>query len=160
LIDTDPTELLEGPRLARKIPEVLNYEEVQAILGAIDLSEAHGQRNRAMIETLYACGLRVSELINLKISNLYLDINFVKVVGKNNKERIVPIGDEAIKHIGFYKTHVRDQQTNINPDHANFLFLNRRGKKLSRVMVFMIIKDLVNSHFSPLFCYTPHRRWR
>jgi len=142
LIDTDPTELIEGPRLARKIPEVLHYDEIQAIIGAIDMSLAHGMRNRAMIETLYACGLRVSELINLKISNLFFDVNFIKVVGKNNKERIVPIGDEAIKHILFYKNHVRALQKTIDPEHGNFLFLNRRGKKLSRVMVFMIIKDL------------------
>ena len=142
LIENDPTNLLEGPRLMRKIPEVLNYEEIQTMLSAIDLSHPHGVRNRAMLETLYACGLRVSELINLKLSNLYLDIGFIKVLGKGNKERIVPIGEEAARHIGLYLEGVRRSQTNIHPDHANVLFLNRRGKKLSRVMVFMVVKEL------------------
>lgn len=142
IVKDDPTELLEGPRLSRKIPEVLSYEEIQAMLAAIDLSYPHGVRNRAMLETLYACGLRVSELINLRLSNLYLDIGFVKVVGKGNKERIIPIGEEAIKHIGYYIEGVRRSMMNIHPDHINFLFLNRRGKKLSRVMVFLIIKEL------------------
>lgn len=142
IVREDPTELLEGPRLSRKIPEVLTYEEIQAMLGAIDLSYAHGVRNKAMLETLYACGLRVSELINLRLSNLYLDIGFVKVIGKGNKERIIPIGEEAIKHIGFYLNGIRRSMMNIHPDHINFLFLNRRGKKLSRVMIFMIIKEL------------------
>ncbi|MEM1320179.1 MAG: site-specific tyrosine recombinase XerD [Bacteroidota bacterium] len=141
LTDTDPTELLEGPRLQRKIPEVLSYEEVSKILAAIDLSEPQGTRNRAMLETLYACGLRVSELTDLRISNLYLDINFIKVIGKNNKERIVPIGEEAVKHIQLYQEAVRRTQENMHPDHENILFLNRRGKKLSRVMVFNIVKQ-------------------
>ena len=142
LIDHDPTLLLEGPRLKQKIPEVLNYDEISKILDAIDLSEPHGTRNRAMLETLYACGLRVSELINLKISNLFFDIGFVKVIGKNDKERIVPIGESAIKHIELYIDGVRKPQRNIHPDHSDCLFLNRRGKKLSRVMVFMIVKSL------------------
>lgn len=141
LIHTDPTELLEGPRLARKIPEVLSYEEIQAILATIDLSEAHGLRNRAMLETLYASGLRVSELIDLRLSNLFLDIGFIKVVGKGDKERIVPIGEEAIKQIRFYQEGVRRLQTNIHKDAENILFLNRRGKRLTRVMVFMIVKE-------------------
>jgi len=143
LTDFAPTDLLEGPRLERKIPEVLSVEEVMAVLGAIDLSHAHGVRNRAMLETLYACGLRVSELINLKMTNLYQDIGFVKVIGKNNKERIVPIGENALKHINLYIEGVRRGQMNIHKDHENFLFLNRRGKKLSRVMVFMIVKEAV-----------------
>lgn len=142
IIRDDPTALLEGPRLSRKIPEVLNYDEIQALLAAIDLSHSHGVRNRAMLETLYACGLRVSELINLRLSNLYLDVGFIKVIGKGDKERIIPIGEEAIKHIGFYIEGVRRSMMNIHPDHINFLFLNRRGKKLSRVMVFLIIKEL------------------
>ena len=137
----DPTELLETPRLNRKIPEVLNYEEIQRLLAAIDLSEPHGLRNRAMLETLYACGLRVSELINLRISNLYLDIGFVKVLGKNDKERLVPIGEEAVKHIGFYVEGVR-RHLKIKKDSENVLFLNRRGSKLSRIMVFLVIKEL------------------
>lgn len=145
LTNVDPTELLEGPRLERKIPEVLSYDEVNQLLATIDLSHAHGTRNRAMLETLYACGLRVSELINLRMTNLFLDINFVKVIGKNNKERIVPIGDEAAKHIELYLSAVRRLQDNIHPEHENFVFLNRRGKKLSRVMVFMIVKEAVRN---------------
>ena len=141
MIQVDPTSLLEGPRLPRKIPEVLAYEEIQGMIASIDLSEPHGVRNRAMLETLYACGLRVSELIDLRMSNLYLDIGFVKVLGKGNKERIVPIGEEAVKHIGFYIEGVRRSMMNIHPEHSNFLFLNRRGKQLSRVMVFMIVKE-------------------
>lgn len=141
LIQVDPTSLLEGPRLPRKIPEVLSYEEIQSMIATIDLSEPHGVRNRAMLETLYACGLRVSELIDLRISNLYLDIGFVKVLGKGNKERIVPIGEEAVKHIGLYIEGVRRGMMNIHPEHTNFLFLNRRGKQLSRVMVFMVVKE-------------------
>ena len=142
LIEDDPTNLMEGPRLMRKIPDVLRYDEIQEMLQAIDLSFDHGLRNRAMLETLYACGLRVSELINLKLSNLFLDIGFIKVIGKGNKERVVPIGEDASKHIGFYIEGVRRHQSNIHPDHANVLFLNRRGKKLTRVMVFMIVKEL------------------
>lgn len=140
MIQVDPTSLLEGPRLPRKIPEVLAYEEIQNMIAAIDLSEAHGVRNRAMLETLYACGLRVSELIDLRMSNLYLDIGFVKVLGKGNKERIVPIGEAAVKHIGLYIEGVRRRMMNIDPAHSNFLFLSRRGRQLSRVMVFMIVK--------------------
>ncbi len=143
IIDFAPTDLLEGPKLERKIPEVLSVEEVNKVLAAIDLSSAHGTRNRAMLETLYACGLRVSELINLKLSNLYPDIGFVKVIGKNNKERIVPIGQSALKHINLYIEGVRRSQMNIHKEHENFIFLNRLGKKLSRVMVFMVVKDAV-----------------
>lgn len=142
IITSDPTELLETPRLNRKIPEVLNYHEIQQMTAAIDHSTPHGLRNRAIIETLYACGLRVTELINLRITNLYLDIGFIKVLGKNDKERLVPIGEEAIKHIGFYVEGVR-QHLKIKKDSENILFLNRRGGKLSRVMVFYVIKDLV-----------------
>lgn len=142
MLDADPTELLEGPRLERKIPEVLAYSEVQQLIGAIDMSTAHGVRNRAMLETLYACGLRVTELITLKITNFYPDIGFLKVHGKNNKERIVPIGEAAIKHIQIYLNTIRKLQNNIHKDHENVLFLNRRGKQLSRVMIFMVIKDL------------------
>jgi integrase/recombinase XerD len=140
LIDQDPTALLEGPRLERHIPHVLTYEEVQAILGAIDLSTSLGTRNRAILETLYACGLRVSELTQLRLSNLFLDIGFLKVIGKGNKERIIPIGDEAIKHIRLYLEGVRRSQRNIDPKHADILFLNRRGRQLTRVMIFTIVK--------------------
>ncbi len=141
LLDDDPTQLLEGPRLQRKIPEVLSYEEVQDVLAAIDLSTDHGTRNRAMLETLYACGLRVSELTSLKISNLYSDIGFLKVLGKNDKERIVPIGDEALKHIHFYTRDIRPKLKTIHDE--DILFLNKRGRQLSRIMVFMIVKEAV-----------------
>ena len=113
IIADDPTSLLEGPRLRRKIPEVLNYHEIQAMMATIDLSHPHGVRNRAMLETLYACGLRVSELINLKLSNIYFDLGLIKVIGKGDKERLVPIGQEAQKHINFYRQGVRKLQNNI-----------------------------------------------
>jgi integrase/recombinase XerD len=111
------------------------------MLAVIDLSDPLGLRNRAMVETLYACGLRVTELINLRISNLHFDVGFVKVLGKNDKERLVPIGEEAVKHIGFYNEGVR-RLMKIKKDNENVLFLNRRGSKLTRIMVFLIIKDL------------------
>lgn len=142
MVSDDPTELLDAPKLLRKIPEVLSFEEIQAMLDAIDLSTPHGTRNRAMLETLYACGLRVSELIELRLTNLFPDVGFIKVIGKGDKERIIPIGDSAIKHIELYIEGVRRPQMNIHPDHQNFVFLNRRGKKLSRIMVFNIVKDL------------------
>ena len=145
LMDEDPTNLLEGPRLQRKIPSVLHYEEIQQLLMSIDLSEPQGTRNRAMLETLYASGLRVSELINLKMSNLFFDLGIIKVIGKGDKERLVPIGGEAIKHIGLYLDGVRRHQNNIHPDHENILFLNRRGKRLSRVMVFIVVKNAAKS---------------
>ncbi|MEN0004170.1 MAG: site-specific tyrosine recombinase XerD [Bacteroidota bacterium] len=141
LITDDPTALLESPKLARKIPQVLTYEEIQAVLHSIDVSTPHGTRNRAMLETLYACGLRVSELVELKLSNLFLDIGFIKIVGKGNKERIVPIGEIAAKHIAIYVNNIRRVQRNIDPDHANVLFLNRRGRQLTRVMLFMVVKE-------------------
>ncbi|MEL7122330.1 MAG: site-specific tyrosine recombinase XerD [Bacteroidota bacterium] len=141
LVEADPTELLDAPKLARKIPEVLSFEEIQLMFNAIDLSTDHGTRNRAMLETLYASGLRVSELTDLKLSNLYFDLGFIKVIGKGNKERLVPIGDSAIKHIQFYLEGVRRPQMNIDKDSENIVFLNRRGKKLSRIMVFNIVKD-------------------
>ncbi len=141
ILHTDPTELLEAPRLSRKIPEVLTYDEIHRIFAAIDHSEDHGVRNRAMLETLYACGLRVSELINLKVSNLYFDVGFIKVIGKNDKERFVPIGEEAIKHITIYIETIR-RHLKIKKESENVLFLNRRGGKLSRVMVFLVIKEL------------------
>ena len=141
IVQTDPTELLEGPRLPRHIPEVLSFEEIQRMLELIDPSTPHGVRNRAMLETLYACGLRVSELVELRLSNLYLDIGFVKVTGKGDKERIVPIGEDAVKHIRLYLEGVRQGMMNIHRDHANYLFLNRRGKRLTRVMVFLVIKE-------------------
>jgi integrase/recombinase XerD len=142
MIESDPTHLMEGPKLPRKIPDTLSIEEINTILGAIDMSAPSGQRNRAMLETLYACGLRVSELINLKLSHIFEEDGFVRVIGKNNKERIVPIGREALKHISLYKEGVRRGMMNIKKEDSDILFLNNRGGKLSRVMVFMVIKDL------------------
>ncbi len=142
LIDKDPTELLEGPKLSRKIPEVLSSEEIAKMLRAIDLSTPHGVRNRAMLETLYACGLRVSELIQLRLSDYFPESNFIKVLGKGKKERLVPMGDTAVKHINLYIEGVRRPQLNISPEAENIIFLNRRGTGLSRVMVFNIIKAL------------------
>lgn len=140
LISFDPTDLLESPRLDRDIPEVLSFEEIQRMLDSIDLSQAQGHRNRAILETLYACGLRVSELVNLLISNLYLDIGFIKVTGKGDKERLVPIGSEAVRYIELYTRHTRNLQPVVK-GHEDFLFLNRRGRKMSRVMVFLIVKE-------------------
>lgn len=137
----NPAELLETPRIARKIPDVLQVEEIDALIGAIDLSSAEGERNKAILEVLYGCGLRVSELTSLKISNLYLEIDFIKVEGKGNKERLVPIGSHAAKHLKTYLQQVRPKQT-IKAGNEDFVFLNRRGAPLSRVMIFIIIKDL------------------
>lgn len=144
IIVKDPSELLEGPKLRRKIPDVLSYNEIEQILNAIDLSHPQGQRNRAIIETLYACGLRASELVNLRLSDYYPDLGLLKVIGKNNKERIVPIGDSAIKYNAIYIDSIRKLMNNIHPAHSDFLFLNRRGKQLTRVMVFLIIKESVD----------------
>lgn len=141
LIDDDPSELLEGPRQKRTIPDVLTAGEIESILDAVDLSHPQGQRNRAMLETLYACGLRVSELVGLRLSQYYPELGFIRVIGKNNKERIVPIGKMAIKHIEFYLDHSRNQLKNIHQEDTDILFLNRRGRRLSRVMVFNLIKQ-------------------
>lgn len=141
-IEDDPTENLEGPRLKRSMPEVLSVYEIQQMLAAIDLSGPLGVRNRAIFETLYACGLRVSELVHLRITNLFLEAGFIKVIGKNNKERLVPIGETAIKYIRQYLDHIRSKQENIQTGHENMVFLNRRGQHLTRVMVFYIIKEL------------------
>ena len=143
IISDDPSELLEGPKLRRKIPDILGVEEIDLILNTIDLSHPQGQRNRAILETLYACGLRVTELVNLKLSNYYPDLGLVKVIGKNDKERIIPIGDSAIKYINIYVDSVRRMMKTIHPDHEDFVFLNRRGKQLTRVMIFLMIKQAV-----------------
>ncbi len=140
LIDDDPTELLEGPKLDRKIPDVLSVNDIEKIFQAIDLSSAHGTRNRAMLETLYASGLRVSELVNLRLSNFFPQLGFLKVLGKNNKERIVPIGKDALKRIQHYLEGYRNHQQ-VAPGNENYLFLNRRGKKLTREMVFHVVKS-------------------
>lgn len=138
---TDPTVLLELPKLTRKLPDTLSFTEIELMLAAINLSTPEGQRNKAILETLYSCGLRVSELVNLKLSCLYLDIGFVRVIGKGDKERLVPIGSDAVKYISIYKEQIRTH-INIQPGEEDYLFLNRRGKHLSRVMIFLIIKEL------------------
>ena len=142
MLDTTPTELLEAPKIGRKLPEVLDINEIQSLIDAIDLSKAEGERNKAMLETLYSCGLRVSELVGLQVSKLMLDEGFVVVVGKGDKERIVPIGSVAIKHIKIYIESIRNHMHNIKKDSEDILFLNRRGGQLTRVMVFTIIKQL------------------
>lgn len=141
IIETDPTNLIETPNIGRKLPEVLSIEEIDSIIAAIDLSQPMGQRNKAIIETLYSCGLRVSELIDLRISNLFFDEGFIKVTGKGNKERLVPIGEKAVKEIQFYFQD-RNLLSNINKSGENIVFLNRLGKPLSRVMIFTIVKNL------------------
>ncbi|RZF61603.1 site-specific tyrosine recombinase XerD [Sphingobacterium corticibacterium] len=137
----NPTELLESPRLNRKIPSVLNLEEIDALIAAIDVSTLEGMRNKAILEVLYGCGLRVSELVTLKISNLYLDVEFIKVEGKGNKERLIPIGQQAIKYLKIYLEEIRPHIP-IQTGYEDIVFLNRRGRQLTRVMVFLIIKDL------------------
>ncbi|MBP6398791.1 MAG: site-specific tyrosine recombinase XerD [Saprospiraceae bacterium] len=141
-ISDDPTDGIAGPKLSRYLPDVLSIEEVEAIIAAIDMSEPTGQRNRAMLETLYACGLRVSELVNLRRSQYFPEQGFLRVVGKNNKERLIPIGSTAIQHIDLYLDTIRRHLPTIAPKDEDILFLNRRGSRLSRVMIFHIIKDL------------------
>lgn len=141
VIRKDPTELLEAPKLRRTLPHVLSVEEVTKLFAAIDHSKPDGMRNRAMLEVMYSCGLRVSELVGLKLSGLFLDVGFIKVTGKGDKERLVPIGDEASKQVVLYKSHVRSQ-VSIKVGQEDFVFLNRRGSALSRVMVFMVLKEL------------------
>lgn len=141
LVEQDPSELLEAPVQWRKLPDTLNIDEVERLIAAVDLSTPEGNRNRAMLETLYGSGLRVSELTNLKISQIYRDIQFVKVTGKGSKERLVPLSGESLKYIRFYMEGARSR-LKIKPGQEDFLFLNRRGSKLSRVMIFMIIRDL------------------
>ena len=137
----NPTELIESPKLNKKLPDTLNINEIDKILNSIDLSTYEGTRNRAIIETLYSCGLRVSELINITIQNLYLEVGFIKVIGKGSKERLVPIGSSAIKHINVYFKNYR-KSFKVIDGNEGFLFLNRRGKKLSRNMIFIIVKQL------------------
>ena len=139
-IDSNPTLLLESPRIGRKLPEILSIEEIDEMISCIDLSTNEGQRNRAIIETLYGCGLRVSELVNLEISKIFLDEEYIVITGKGNKERIVPISPVAIHEIELY---LNDRQLlDIKPGEENILFLNRRGRRLTRVMIFYIIKNL------------------
>jgi len=140
-VENNPAKLMQSPKLGRKLPEVLSVEEIEKLLQAIDLSKPEGHRNKAIVETLYGCGLRVSELTGLQISNLYLQEGFIRVLGKGNKERLIPIGNQAIKAIKQYFQD-RQQMSSIAPEARDIVFLNRRGKALSRVMIFTIIKQL------------------
>jgi len=141
IIKSDPSELLESPKIQRKLPDTLSYHEINKMIAAIDLSKPEGVRNKAMLEVLYGCGLRVSELTELKLSNLYLDIEFIKVFGKGSKERLVPIGSEAVKALQIWIEEVRVHIA-IKKGEEDMVFLNRRGSRLSRVYVFLVIKDL------------------
>ncbi|HIP36473.1 MAG TPA: site-specific tyrosine recombinase XerD [Crocinitomix sp.] len=140
IILDDPTELLELPKLGKKLPEFLSIEEIDALKNAVDVSKNEGHRNRAIIETLYSCGLRVSELINIQITNIYFDEGFIRVIGKGNKERLVPISPYFEKEIKLYLPQRLNQEAKAG--HEDFLFLNRRGKQLTRVMIFTIVKNL------------------
>jgi integrase/recombinase XerD len=137
----DPTELLSAPKLKKALPDTLTFEEIEAIIAQIDLSKPEGVRNKAMLEILYSCGLRVSELINMRRSHLYLDIGFVRVIGKGDKERLIPIGSDAIKHLQIYLQEIRTKQQE-KKGNEDIAFLNKRGSKLSRIMVFYIIKEM------------------
>jgi integrase/recombinase XerD len=141
LVQQNPTELLEAPRLKRALPEVLSFDEIEQMIAAIDLSTAEGTRNKAMLETLYSCGLRVSELVNLQLSCVYPELGFIRVIGKGNKERLVPIGRDALKFLDIYRENVR-VHVRVRKGEEDIVFLNRNGGRLSRVMVFMIIKDV------------------
>ncbi|MFZ1805866.1 MAG: site-specific tyrosine recombinase XerD [Cyclobacteriaceae bacterium] len=141
LLDKDPTVLIEGPKLGRKLPDTLSYIEIEQLLEAIDMSTPEGGRNRAMLEVLYSSGLRVSELVDLRMNNVYFDVGFLRVVGKGNKERLVPVGKDALKFITIYKEQIR-VHVPVQKDFESYMFLNRRGRKLTRVMVFTIIKGL------------------
>ncbi|MFC0876573.1 site-specific tyrosine recombinase XerD [Saccharicrinis sp. FJH2] len=141
VIDDNPTALIEGPKTGRKLPDVLSLDEIDSMIAAIDLSKQEGQRNKAILETLYGCGLRVSELINLKISEIYFDEMFIRVIGKGDKQRLVPINKRALNEIMLYLRTDR-VHLDIEKGHEDFVFLNRRGKQLTRVMIFTIIKNL------------------
>ncbi len=141
LITNDPTELVDAPRTGRKLPDTLSHDEIEKLLESVDLSTKEGERNRAMLETLYSCGLRVSELVGLKISDVFEKESYIRVIGKGDKERLVPIGKIALKHIRIYRENVR-ALSEIQKGEEDILFLNRRGKRLTRVMVFTFIKDL------------------
>ena len=140
-IDINPTELIESPKLSKKLPDTLNVEDIEKILSSINIDNYEGLRNRAIIETLYSCGLRVSELINITYQNLFLDIGFIKVLGKSSKERLVPIGKSAIKYIKLYNERFRNNMK-VKSGNEGYLFLNRRGSKISRNMIFIIIKNI------------------
>ena len=137
----NPATLLESPKLKRSLPDVLSFEEINSLINSIDFSKPEGGRNKAILETLYSCGLRVTEAVNLRISCLHLDVGFIKVIGKGDKERLVPIGSDAIQYINIYRNDIRVHLP-VKPGNEDILFLNRRGGKLSRVMIFLIIKEL------------------
>ncbi|MES2892788.1 MAG: site-specific tyrosine recombinase XerD [Bacteroidota bacterium] len=141
IVAIDPAILLEAPKLRRTLPDVLSFEEIESIINKIDLSKPEGGRNKAILELLYGCGLRVSEAVNLRLSCLFLDVGFIRVTGKGDKERLVPIGTDAIKYINIYRNNIR-VHVPPKPGNDDILFLNRRGAKLSRVMIFLIIKEL------------------
>lgn len=142
IVNENPVELIEAPKLSRKLPDTLSYQEIQQLIESIDMSTDEGVRNRAIIETLYSCGVRVSELTNLKRAHLFFDADFIKVIGKGNKERLIPIGREAQKFIKMYIEEVR-VHIPIKKGHESTVFLNRRGSSLSRVMIFYIIKEAI-----------------
>lgn len=137
----NPLDLIESPKVGRKLPDTLSIEEIDTIIGAIDLSKPEGERNRAILETLYSCGLRVSELVELKLSDLFFEEGFIKVTGKGNKQRFVPIAEDTQKYILLYKEHIRNHM-DIKKGFEDTLFLNRRGRQLTRAMIFTIIKQL------------------
>ena len=137
----DPTTLLEAPKLKRSLPDTLSFDEIENIIAQIDLSKPEGGRNKAMLEMLYSCGLRVSELVNLKISQLYFDVGFIRVLGKGDKERLVPVGSSAVKYVNIYLKNIR-LHIPVKQGNEDIVFLNRRGSKLTRVMIFLIIKEL------------------
>lgn len=139
----NPSVLLDAPKLKKSLPDVLHFDEIEKILAAIDPSTPEGTRNKAIIETLYSCGLRVTELVELRISQLFLETGFIRVIGKGNKQRLVPIGGDAIKYINLYRENIR-VHIPVKPGNEDYLFLNRRGTKLSRIMIFLIIKELVH----------------
>ncbi len=143
-ISDDPALMIEGPKIGRKLPEPLHFHEIEQLLNAIDLSIPEGARNRSILETLYSSGLRVSELTELKISNLFLNDGFIKVIGKGNKERYIPIGTDAIKYMKIYLEEIR-VHTPIQKGYENYVYLNRRGRKLTRVMIFTLIQQLAHS---------------
>ena len=142
IVAKDPAFLLEAPKLKRALPDILSFEEIENVISQIDLSKPEGGRNKAIVETMYSCGLRVSEVVNLKISNLHLEVGFIRVIGKGNKERLVPVGKSAVKFINIYKNKIR-VHIRAMAGSEDILFLNNRGANLSRVMIFLIIKDLV-----------------
>ena len=139
--NTDPSALLETPKLAKHLPDILSFSEIELMSNSIDVSTPQGVRNKAIIETIYSCGLRVSELVTLRLSCLYFEAGYIRIIGKGDKERLVPIGTYAIKYINIYRETIRVHLPGV-PGHEDFVFLNRRGSKLSRIMIFMIIKEI------------------